>query len=348
MRSPAVPTAAISATPARSRLLDHAGDRLDRPLRSAPAASAPVSSQALAEPRDLGAVDDRAPGAVGAALADVELDRVRADVDHRVARRAEADERLEPAREADVRPAGEPELAHGRDHERRDPPTRRRSSASTGLGGRDLGQLRHAAADRVVLAPLVHLDRRAGRGSARRARRRAASSVYVVARELRRRRRRARRSTARDVRRRRAGSSAFSTGRHCSSPSSSTRLEPLHVHQAVADLDRGVALRARAGRSRRSPARARARARRGGSSASPKLSPNVRHSQRGTMPATLTPLCLQRPREVLERLARLRLLLAREVDAARRRGRRGSRRRPGRPRSSRQRVESSRMREPSG
>ena len=53
--------------------------------------STPVVVEPFAEPRDLGAVDDRAPLAVRGALADVELDRVRADVDDRVAPRAEAE-----------------------------------------------------------------------------------------------------------------------------------------------------------------------------------------------------------------------------------------------------------------
>ena len=92
----------------------------------------PVSSQALAEPRHLGAVGDRPPAPSVRALADVELDRVRADVDHGEADGTEADQRLEPARHADVRAVGELELAHARRARRAGPPTRRRASASSG------------------------------------------------------------------------------------------------------------------------------------------------------------------------------------------------------------------------
>ena len=46
-------------------LVGHAGDRVDGPRASAPAAAAALV-EALAEPRDLGAVDDRPPGAVRA------------------------------------------------------------------------------------------------------------------------------------------------------------------------------------------------------------------------------------------------------------------------------------------
>ena len=80
-------------------------DRLDpAPLRllAMPAIASTVRSialgleppgllEALAEPRDLGAVDDRPPRAVGAPLAEVELDRVRADVDDGEPPRAEAE-----------------------------------------------------------------------------------------------------------------------------------------------------------------------------------------------------------------------------------------------------------------
>ena len=61
-----------------------------------------VVAEALAESRDLGPVDDRAPRPVGVALADVELDRVGPDVDDGVARSRAVDERGEPDRVARV------------------------------------------------------------------------------------------------------------------------------------------------------------------------------------------------------------------------------------------------------
>ena len=64
--------------------------------------------EALAQPRHLGAVDDRPPCAVRRPLADVELDRVRPDVDHRKAPAAETEERFQPAGKADVRAPSSP------------------------------------------------------------------------------------------------------------------------------------------------------------------------------------------------------------------------------------------------
>ena len=88
-------------------------------------------------------------------------------------------------------------------------------------------------------------------------------------------------------------------------------LEPLHVHRPVAHLDRRIA-RPRAGRPRRSPARARASA------------PRRRRLRRPDRRTSATPSAGRAPQrgafassgEVLERLARLGLLLAGEVDAA--------------------------------
>ena len=105
-RRPAVPTAAILASPASS---SHRRDRIhgarDR-LRREP----PVVAGALAEPGDLGAVDDRFP-----VLLEQELDRIRADVDD-AGRGSQA---LERPRNADVQPALEPELAHAGKHSHR-------------------------------------------------------------------------------------------------------------------------------------------------------------------------------------------------------------------------------------
>ena len=85
-RKPAVPTAAISSAPLAPRLLGQLGDRVDRPPDRL-LAEPPGLVDPLAEPGHLGAVDHRPPLAVVEPLADVELDRVRADVDCRVAAR---------------------------------------------------------------------------------------------------------------------------------------------------------------------------------------------------------------------------------------------------------------------
>ena len=127
-----------------ARLLDHADDRVGGSPQRLRLQRARLL-QPLAEPGHLGAVEDRAPGVPGVALADVELDGVRADVDHREADGIEPEHRLEPSCEADVRPVGELQLADGCDHERGilrlDGDRARRP-----MCGRDLRQLGHAAA----------------------------------------------------------------------------------------------------------------------------------------------------------------------------------------------------------
>ena len=155
MRSPAVPTAAVVTT--ASRAASSAMSAIASTVRAIGSSfelAAPV--EPLAEPRHLGPVDDRPPLAVLAPLADHELDRVGADVDHGEA--AEREELLQALRDADVRPEVEPELAHRRGHERR----------ILGLDGdrpqnapvrAQLGELGHRAADGYVPAPLVHVDR---------------------------------------------------------------------------------------------------------------------------------------------------------------------------------------------
>ena len=115
-----------SPRPRCAGLVGHRRDRVDGPLDRLVRERAGLV-EAFAEPGDLGAVDDRRPLAVGLPLADVELDRVRADVDDREAPRSEPDERLEPAGHAHVPPRAEAELADRRDHASRDPPTRPRS-----------------------------------------------------------------------------------------------------------------------------------------------------------------------------------------------------------------------------
>ena len=89
--------------------------------------------------------------------ADVELHRVRADVEHGVTTGAEADELTEPAREARVEPRVEPEVAHRGDHERRIRGLDRDRAGCAAIG-HDVRELGHAAADRVALPSLVHLD----------------------------------------------------------------------------------------------------------------------------------------------------------------------------------------------
>jgi hypothetical protein len=140
-----------------ARLLDHGDDRGDG-ARDALATQPARFGEALAESGDLRAVGDRPPSAVRAALADVELHRVRADVDHREAVRIEAGEGLELARHTHVRAPLEPELAPGRDHPRRvlgldrDRPRRAVVRAQ-------LRELHHRPTDGVVRAVLVHRDR---------------------------------------------------------------------------------------------------------------------------------------------------------------------------------------------
>ena len=279
-RSPAVPTAAIASAPSRpasatiaaiASTVRSIGSASSRPASSSPSPRRVTSARST--------IVRHSPS--GRALADVELDRVRADVDDRVAPRAEAGERLQAASEAHVAPA-----SRGRARARRRS-RRAGSSDSTAIVraepcvGPHLGQLRHAAADRVALPPLVHRDGAqvvARLDHARRGARRACTRCARAPGRRRRARRAPRATSAAE-----SGNAAFMTGFHCSSPSSFDALELLDVHQPVANLDRRVA-RAREqvdlvallnplGR----------RARRSGSSASPKRSPNVRHSQRGTI-----------------------------------------------------------------
>ena len=98
--------------------------------------SVPVCSQPVAEPSDLGAVDDRPPATVGAPLADVELHRVGADVDDRVplARRTGP---ATSARARSSRSVATPARARAPPRSRAPgPPTRSRSSASIAVAVR--------------------------------------------------------------------------------------------------------------------------------------------------------------------------------------------------------------------
>ena len=138
------------------RFLGHAGDRLRRALDRVVAEPA-RALQVLSEPSDVRAIDDRPPPAVRGALADVELDRVRADVDHRVAPRGEPRERLELAGNAHVVGRDQAELAHRRDHAIRILGLDRHRPRRPVLGSQ-LGELRHAASDREAHAFLVHAE----------------------------------------------------------------------------------------------------------------------------------------------------------------------------------------------
>ena len=120
--------------------------------------SRPVAVEALAEPGDLGAIDDRSPPTVGCALTDVELDRVRADVDDRVAPRAEPDQRVQLAGDAHVSARHQAQLAHRRDHAIRILGLHGHGLHRIAIGSQ-LRELRHAASDREARPPLVHPDR---------------------------------------------------------------------------------------------------------------------------------------------------------------------------------------------
>ena len=83
MRRPAVPTAAI-ANALPPRLVDHVVDGDDGAFQRRGDDLA-GSLQALAQSRDLRSIDDGAPASVRLTLRDLELHRVGADVDDRVA-----------------------------------------------------------------------------------------------------------------------------------------------------------------------------------------------------------------------------------------------------------------------
>ena len=158
IRRPAVPTAAIARTPCCLRLVDHARDRGDRALERGVADHA-LLREPLAEARQLRAVDDGAPAPREVALADVELDRIGAGVDDRVAFRLVVDQGRQRAGIAGVRVAAQAEFPHGPDD-----PLRILGLDGDGAGGlairHHLGQFGRAAADRVAGPPLVDLTLR--------------------------------------------------------------------------------------------------------------------------------------------------------------------------------------------
>ena len=103
----------------RRGLLGHAGDRLHG-ARDRLGRDRARLLEALAEPRDLGAIGDRRHVPSALALADVELDRVRADVDDRVPRARRCRERLQPARACTMfRSAASPSSRTAATHARR-------------------------------------------------------------------------------------------------------------------------------------------------------------------------------------------------------------------------------------
>jgi hypothetical protein len=121
--------------------------------------------EALAQTCHLGPIDDGPPTPVGVALADVELDRVRPDVDHRIAKRSILDECGKAPRVAGVDLAVQTKAADG-GHDGggvlgldRDRP--RGSAVHLQVG--DLG---HAVGERVALPPFV--DPHRPHGTARR------------------------------------------------------------------------------------------------------------------------------------------------------------------------------------
>ena len=131
-----MPTATIARTPSSLRLVGHAVDGDDRPFERFGDDLAP-GVDPLAEARHLGTVDDRVEPAVGAELGDVELDRVRPDVDHRVALGPAVEERREAARVVRVDVALEPDRPNRLDDRRRvlgldgDGPDRRPSATTS-------------------------------------------------------------------------------------------------------------------------------------------------------------------------------------------------------------------------
>ena len=167
----------------------------------------------------------------------MELDGVRADVDDREALRPEPDERLQPAWEAHVPARGQAELGHRRTDERG--VLRFHGDRSPrALLGSYLGQLRQAAADRVVLAPLVHGDRK--QIGVRLDELCEELGERVLGARERGRLGRERRHHLGDLRRgQRFG--RLQDGLPLLEPVLVHGLQPLDVHEAFADLDGGVA-----------------------------------------------------------------------------------------------------------
>ena len=138
------------------RFIDHARDRCRSPLERGVGDDA-VLLESLTEARHLRAVDDGAPLAVTCTLADVELDRIGADVDHRKAQRLAVDQRGKAAGVARVHVAAQTQAADGGDDRSGvlgfDGDRARRSAVRD-----DFGKLGHAPAQGVARSSLVHAD----------------------------------------------------------------------------------------------------------------------------------------------------------------------------------------------
>ena len=273
MRKPAVPTDAVVTTASRAAssamsaiasTVRAMGSSFSSPLRSSPSPSRVTSARSTTV--------RHSPSSRRSPITNL-TELVPTST---TAKRPSAEELLQALRDVDVRPEVEPELAHRRGHERR----------ILGLDGdrpqnapvrAQLGKLGHRAADGYVPAPLVHVDREQLGSSGRRSRRGAARACTRLARA------RARRASAASTDWTSAAASgkpAFSTGFHCSSPSSSTRWSRFRSIRPPRTLtDSLLATESRYRSSLSSSSSGVSSPRR--VSASPKLSPKARHSHRG-------------------------------------------------------------------
>ncbi len=138
------------------RVLDHADDGFDR-AGDRCGREAARSVESFTEARDLGAVGGRVERAVGVALTPVVLHRVRADVDDGVPHDPDADERLEPAGDVRVAAPDESELSHRREDERRIGRLDRDGARPLRVRV-EVRQLDHAFVDPVAHPVLVETD----------------------------------------------------------------------------------------------------------------------------------------------------------------------------------------------
>ena len=151
----------------------HRGDRGARSLHRR-RLEHPCLPQPFAQPRHLGAVDQLSPGSVRRPLGEVELHRVRADVDDPVPACPELDERLEPPREAHVRARPQPELLdRAADESGILGPPRRSCVSPASLRARRSARpcSRRARSGRVACAPRPRAARRSDARPRRRTRR---------------------------------------------------------------------------------------------------------------------------------------------------------------------------------
>ena len=249
MRRPAVPTAASARTPCR--LASSAMPAIASEVRcSALSTIAALRHEPFAQARHLRAVGDGPPPTAGIAFGDVELDRIGAGVDHRIALRHVIEQRRQATRIGDVGIAAQAEFAHRGDH--RGGILRLHGQRARGLAvGHHVRQLGHAATDGVARASLVDLHH------AHSPARRGEPGQQLLLREPARARRRGRQSERlEDLRR--VGGGQRKAGLHDRRPLLEAvgvdLAQHLDVHQCIADLH--VAARpATADRSRRFPER---------------------------------------------------------------------------------------------